>query len=61
MHQYIPFSSAKVCCWVRNVFNLSNFHQYLKIYMTSSCKQRSSVNPDLRLNRIKSSVKSNAD
>jgi len=29
--------------------------------MTSGQKQPSSVNPDLRLNRIKSSVKSNPD
>jgi len=29
--------------------------------MTSGYKQPSSVNPDLRLNRIKSSIKSNPD
>jgi len=23
------FASAKVCCWVVNAFNLSNFHRYL--------------------------------
>jgi len=26
IHQLIRFTSAKVCCWVVNVFNLSNFH-----------------------------------
>jgi len=43
------------------VFNLSNFHRYLSTWMTSGSKQPFSVNPDLRLNRIRSSVKLNPD
>jgi len=43
------------------VLNFDDFHQYLRIWMTSGWKQPSPINPDLRLNRIKSSVKSNPD
>jgi len=56
------FASAKVSCWVVNVFNFSDFspiYQYFDDVRQK--KQPSSVNPDLRLNRIKSSVKLNPD
>jgi len=43
------------------VFTLSGFQRHLSTWMMSGWKQSSSVNPDLRLNRIKSSVKSNPD
>jgi len=50
---------VKICYWVINVFNSSDFHQ--SQYLDDVRLETTSVNPDLRLNQIKSSVKSNPD